>query len=182
MIQSSKISEKNQGFTFLEFIIVAAIIVFLMAVAVPNYTRVAAQNRITAAANELVILLRLAKTEAIRTRQNVVVCASANGTTCSSVIQKQFIMFNDKNKNGQVNSGETIKKLIHIPHNVIISTTETPVFSFNNLGMLDGYVGATVMTASNFCSSMNPSETKSVVLGASEIEINKNIDVHKSSC
>ncbi|WP_181919299.1 GspH/FimT family pseudopilin [Alkalilimnicola ehrlichii] len=58
--------KKNRGFTLIELIVVMVVVVILATVAVPNFTRIIQENRMTADANELITLLNAARSEAVR--------------------------------------------------------------------------------------------------------------------
>ena len=100
------------GFTLTELMTVLAVAAILVSVAVPNVTTFIQNNRLTAAANDLLRSFQLARTEAIRRQQNVVVCASANPTaanpSCSYGAFNGWIVFQDTNSNWQLDAGEPI--------------------------------------------------------------------------
>jgi type IV fimbrial biogenesis protein FimT len=100
------------GFTLTELMAVLAVAAVLVTVAVPNMKTFIQNNRLTAAANDLLRSFQLARTEAIKRQQNVVVCASANPTaanpTCSYGPFNGWIVFQDTNSNWQLDAGEPI--------------------------------------------------------------------------
>ncbi len=66
------------GFTLLELMVVLAIAGILMAVAVPAMRDFMRNGRITAAANDVMAALHFTRSEAIKRRQPVTLCTSAN--------------------------------------------------------------------------------------------------------
>lgn len=96
---------RTRGFTVLELMVTLAVAAILFSVAVPNMQAFARNNRLTAAANDLLRSFHVARTEAIKRQQNVVVCASANPTaaspTCSYGEFTGWIVFQDTNGNWQ---------------------------------------------------------------------------------
>lgn len=61
------------GFTLVELMITIVIAAILLGIAIPNFTEIIVRNRMTAYANELVTALNLARSEAIKRGQPVVV-------------------------------------------------------------------------------------------------------------
>jgi type IV fimbrial biogenesis protein FimT len=76
--------QSSRGFTLIELMVVLAIIAIAAAVAVPSYNSSVEAGRKTSAVNNLVGALQFARSEAITRRSdNVKVCASAGGSSCS---------------------------------------------------------------------------------------------------
>jgi type IV fimbrial biogenesis protein FimT len=66
-------SIKSSGFTLVELMITLAIAGILVAVGIPSFSSTISSNRLSSYANEFVTALNLARSEAIRRGQNVVV-------------------------------------------------------------------------------------------------------------
>lgn len=77
--------KKKSGFTLIELVVTIAVLGVLAAVALPSYRLMIARNRATTDANTLVTLITTARSEAIKRNQQVVLCKSNNGSTCTSV-------------------------------------------------------------------------------------------------
>lgn len=76
--------QSSRGFTLIELMVVLAIIAIAAAVAVPSYNNSVEAGRKTSAVNNLVGALQFARSEAITRRSDdVKVCASGGGNTCS---------------------------------------------------------------------------------------------------
>jgi type IV fimbrial biogenesis protein FimT len=73
----------SRGFTLVELMITVAVFAIVAAIAAPAMQAMVAASRLNGATSELVTTLQLARSEAIRRNASVLVCASADGTTCS---------------------------------------------------------------------------------------------------
>lgn len=77
---------QSRGATLLELMIAIAVVAVALAMAVPNFARMVADNRVASAANSLINTFQYARNMALRGGQSVTVCpvASAGATTCDS--------------------------------------------------------------------------------------------------
>src|SRR5262245_55497890 len=104
--------QTQRGFTLLELMIALALIGMLLTVAVPSMRTFTQNNRLTAASNDLLRSLQLARSESIKRQLNVVVCASSNPAaatpTCSYGAFRGWIVAQDTNGNWQVDSTEPV--------------------------------------------------------------------------
>jgi type IV fimbrial biogenesis protein FimT len=100
------------GFTVVELLVTLTVVGILAALAVPNMRPFIQNNRLTAASNDLLRSFQLARTEAIKRQQNVVVCASTDPTaanpTCTYGPFGGWIVFQDTNANWQTDGGEAV--------------------------------------------------------------------------
>jgi type IV fimbrial biogenesis protein FimT len=74
---------RNAGFTLLELLTVTSIVAVLMAIAIPSFKYVTSSNRASSEINGLLGDMQFARSEAIREGQNVTICATSNGTSCT---------------------------------------------------------------------------------------------------
>lgn len=102
--------KKNSGFTLLELIITVAVISLVMAFAIPSMTTFNQNDRLTTNINALVGHLAYARSEAVKTSQQVSLCSSSDAATCTGTGWEQgWMIYADANGNGAFNAGtETI--------------------------------------------------------------------------
>ncbi len=75
----------NRGFTLIELMIAITVLAILLGIGIPSFRDIIQNNRATAATNELVTALQLARSEAVKRRQNVTVCRrNAAGSACDN--------------------------------------------------------------------------------------------------
>lgn len=103
---------RTRGFTLLELMLVLIVAGILFGLAIPAMGNFLRSSRMTAAANDMVAALHFARTEAMKRRVAVTVCATEtpladvpNPPTCTDDTEingKGWIVFVDPNRNGQV--------------------------------------------------------------------------------
>ncbi|MCA1928877.1 GspH/FimT family pseudopilin [Rheinheimera sp.] len=75
----------QKAFTLIELMISILVLLVLMAIAVPSFTELVARNRLSGQANELLSVIQLARSEAIKQNQTIRLCkANADLDTCSA--------------------------------------------------------------------------------------------------
>ena len=67
-----------------ELLITLAVLAVLMVVGVPSFKNASLGSRLSAAANDLLASVQLARSEAIKRNVTVTLCASADGATCAA--------------------------------------------------------------------------------------------------
>lgn len=75
---------KPHGFTLVELMIVVAITAIVLVFGVPSFQEAVRQNRLTAYTNEFIAALNLTRSEALKRRQAVRLCKSADSQTCTN--------------------------------------------------------------------------------------------------
>lgn len=98
------------GFTLVELVVVLAVAAVLLVMAVPSFTLVMNTNRLAALSNDVIASLQTARMEAVRRGVRVVICNSANGTSCTnSTSWTGWVVFADANADGAPQATEIIR-------------------------------------------------------------------------
>jgi len=105
--------KRMHGFTLLEMMMVVAIAAIVLLIGVPSFTDFIRNARMTSAANDFIAASHVARSEAIKRRDPVTVCTSANalaGTPeCDpSADLTGWIVFVDDNADGAFDAGEAL--------------------------------------------------------------------------
>ncbi|MEQ8231741.1 MAG: GspH/FimT family pseudopilin [Gammaproteobacteria bacterium] len=74
----------QRGFTIIELMAVVAVLGILLAIGVPSFRALLADNRIVSQLNQFSSTLALARSEAVKANRRVVVCPSTDGASCAS--------------------------------------------------------------------------------------------------
>lgn len=98
------------GFTLVELMIVLAIAGILFSTALPSFSKMLAKNQQTAQLYTLFQHHQLARSEAIKNNQNVLLCKSSNGQECTphSKWSDGWIIFSDTDNDKKINGDETV--------------------------------------------------------------------------
>lgn len=90
----------NKGFTLIELMITLVVVVILVSLAAPSFNSMIRENRLTTQANDLLGVLQLAKSEAIRRGVQVTMLRESN---TAGVWHEGWRVFTDWNRNETFN-------------------------------------------------------------------------------
>lgn len=117
------------GFTIIELMLTIAVIAVLLTLGVPAFQDLMERNQLTSNINRFISSLALARSEAIKRNQRVVVCPSTNGTLCNDIggYDNGWIIFIDANNNDrrEVASEELLWKGEQVPANMTLRGTSS---------------------------------------------------------
>lgn len=74
----------HSGFTLIELLVALAVLAILTGLAAPSFIATVRDNRLVTQTNEFIGALHLARSEAVKRNEDVVVCKSSDGATCNN--------------------------------------------------------------------------------------------------
>lgn len=94
-----RVTRREGGFTLTELMIVVVIVAVLISIAAPGFRSLLERNRLQSAASSLFTSLMLARSEALKRNQPVVVCKSNDGADCDNTLNWEdgWIVWADAN-------------------------------------------------------------------------------------
>ncbi len=98
----------SKGFTLLELMVTVAVVAVLASVAFPSFQSSIRSNRAATTHNELIGLVNLARSDAIRNNRGGGVCGSSTGSSCDGQWGQGMMAFSDSNGDGAFSNGETV--------------------------------------------------------------------------
>lgn len=104
----------QRGFTLIEMLIAVALLAVILTTAIPALGRFVEQQRLTAAANQLVGHLQFARGQAINHNTRVAACPSSDGLTCTGGNRWEigWIVYLDPNQAGQPEQPEHVLRVV----------------------------------------------------------------------
>jgi prepilin-type N-terminal cleavage/methylation domain-containing protein len=109
MLQSNMKGTRQAGFTILELMFTVAIAAVLLAIGVPNFRDFIRNSRMSAQANDLLSGVNLARSEAVKRRTSVTLCAGTPAD-CDATgnFRDGWVVFADENGNGEIDGGDAV--------------------------------------------------------------------------
>lgn len=103
----------SRGFNLVELMVTLSLATVLLTLAVPSMKATIENGRIAAQVNDLLASIQLARSEAVKTGRQVVLCKSHDATACatSGGYEQGWMVFVDINQDGVRDSGERILRV-----------------------------------------------------------------------
>lgn len=151
----------QRGFTLLELIMVLVAAAILLTLGIPSFQNSVRSNRISAAVNDMVASMQLARSEAIKRRVPVTLCTNngavddATANCAAAAWDQGWIVFADPNGNATRDAGEPLLRATSPLRGRVVVTTPpdqpldtTLVYAPTGFPALGGVAAAGVMV---FC-------------------------------
>lgn len=102
----------SRGFTLIELIFVVAVAALVMGIAVPSFQAAVKNSAMTSSTNNMIASLQLARSEALKRRAPVTICASLDADACADEPWNAgWIVFADDNGDA---THQATEDLIHV--------------------------------------------------------------------
>jgi type IV fimbrial biogenesis protein FimT len=136
---------RQRGLTLVELMVTLAVAITLLAIGIPAFQGIEANNRAAAQANSLVTALTLARSEAVARGVPVAVCAAASATTCAGTAAWEggWLVFTDQALDVSPSTDELVRSFDRPRGNPTIAVA-TPFVRFNSRGELWGAAPAEI--------------------------------------
>ena len=157
--------DRAGGFTLVELLVTLSIAAILLMLAVPSFQALALDGRRTSLANDLVLALTYAKSEAVKRGVPVTVCSRATDTACadSTDWDKGWLVFADPGKNGSVDASDLILQVYpDLPNNNTLRAATRNFFTFQSTG----FVGDANRGTLRLCDARGTTEGRGIVISA----------------
>lgn len=84
----------QSGFTLVELMVTVAILAIVVSIATPSYSEVQLSYKLRSYSNHFLASAHMARSEAIKSNAAVLLCASADGTSCGGAWQDGWVVLN----------------------------------------------------------------------------------------
>ncbi|MEQ1739632.1 MAG: GspH/FimT family pseudopilin [Methyloglobulus sp.] len=104
---------RQHGFTLMELMVTLSVASVLAFIAIPSFTEIISNNRVTAQVNQFVSTLNFMRSEAVKQGVRISMCKTSDGMTCvadgaGSDWTQGWIVFTNQNNNKVYNGGDEI--------------------------------------------------------------------------
>lgn len=162
---------QQRGYTLGELLATMGVVGILSAVAIPSMNDTILNSRRSTTVNDMVFTMQMARSEAVTRNQRVHVCASTNGTVCTS---KQYwsdgwIVFNDIDGN-EAPGGTDEEVLLYVQGNDSIKLTPLDFsnhFTYRPNGRFLAKSGDVNTGQMVFCDSRGSDRARVVIVNSS---------------
>lgn len=103
--------KKNSGFTLVELVVTVGIVGLLVGIGIPAMSDLIRNDRLSGQINTLVGHLALARSEAVKRHQPVVICASSDQASCGGGWDSGWIVFADPDSSGSFTGGDELLRV-----------------------------------------------------------------------
>lgn len=127
----------SNGFTLIELMVAISVVAILLAIGLPSFQGTIRSNRVSTSTNELLAMLSLARTEAIRNTRGASMCPSVDGTACNGAWGEGWLVWSDRDANGALDDTEIVR-FTRVDNRLQVTAPAAGVLRFDARGRLAG--------------------------------------------
>ncbi|PCJ21668.1 MAG: hypothetical protein COB04_02885 [Gammaproteobacteria bacterium] len=135
----------SRGYTLIEMMVTVSIAGVILSLAIPSYNNLVNDEYIAGASNQLLGAMRLARSEAVKRKTQVKVCAGNGGRQCADVNNSWvngWIVYVDTNNNDAIDDVDTVIKVMRPAGNSLTITPDANLYNLNVTFFSKGQVSA----------------------------------------
>lgn len=155
-----------RGFTLTELMLVLCLLALLLAAGMPSLRTLMAKTQLASANNALVLGLQRARSEAVASGRNVVLCPSSDGLRCApaSDWSNGWLLYRDNNSNARFDPVEPLllTQMLDARLVSVRSTSGRRTITYRSLGEAPGANVTFVI-----CSRQRPDQGRQVIVANS---------------
>ncbi|NIJ69564.1 GspH/FimT family pseudopilin [Xanthomonas sp. 60] len=153
------------GFTLVELMVTVAVVAILAAIAFPSFQTTLRSNRVATANNEILGLVNLARSEAIRSGRGGGVCGSTNGGACDGAWGQGLLAFTDPEGEGTLGDAGTALRFMAVNPDTQITGPDEEI-AFDGRGRRRASADQVISLRPRTCTE-NMAQQRELVINAS---------------
>lgn len=157
-------SRRSKGFTLVELMVTLVVLGVLSAIAFPNFRNTLRSNRVSTSNNEIVGMLSLARSEAVRNKQGAGVCASKTGTLCDGGWSDGLMAWSDLDGNGALDGNDTVLRYAKGNAELVLTGPAPAQILFDARGRRRSAAAQQIILTPAKCAAGDPRRTLTVNL------------------
>lgn len=135
-IDSRSWPQHARGFSLIELLTAVTILAILLSLGLPSFLDSMRSNRVATGANDVMVAIMLARSEALKNNRNATVCATDNPAvavpTCGTNWNAGWFVWVDRDRNGSVtDAGEVVRAQVGNPNISILGGAPAAVATFS---------------------------------------------------
>lgn len=176
--------ERQRGFTLIELLVVALIMGILLGIAAPEAITFIRRSQAMGSVNEFISDINMARSEAIKRRTRVTICARQDDSACGSATDwnNGYLVFADANSDGAFNAGDRLVKAVQSMGSQLTATVEASSTGTAVSGMTFRPSGGAPLATCARIFVDTESQGKAVIVNISGQIITRDIAAGATSC
>jgi len=169
---------RQRGYNLLELMITLTVAGVVLGIGIPSFTQFMDNSRMAAAANDLVTSIHAARTEAVKRRQAVTLCASSDWSSaspsCDLAGGRGWIVFVDNNANASLDGSDTLLLALAAPADgvqISVDAGAARYIQYGGNGFLQPAAAGTTFTNIQFCDHRGNADTGGGVAAGRWVQI-----------